>query len=600
MLTRFLFPALLSFLSFFSYAQNITISGTITDSKNQQPVPFATLGIKGKNIGTVADENGVFNFIIDSNKVSAEENLIVSSIGYEPSVISLTKFKAGKQNISLVPSSHSLQTVTIKPQKYKTKVFGRTSSSTMMTANMYTEQNHISDVLGKEQATIISIDKNCFIRDFNMNVASNRFQSVKFRLNFYSVKNGLPDQLIVDKDIQFDVTEKHGWVKVDLMQYNIFLTGYNKVAVGIQWIKSVRTDTTARSFSVSVMPVPLHSMFSRDKSQAEWKKISPAYLGFNITADSFKPGKNTDNDKQTDDSAEQTNADAEQMNVNAGQANAHAGQVDVPADQTGLPKEIFTAEQQQIIKYAKYSIEAQASGYGNNSKNGNYITLNNAKIYYETYGQGEPLLLLHGNSQSISAFYQQIPVLAKSYRVIAVDTRGQGKSTDTYAGPLSYHLFAEDMKTLLDTLHIKQAYVSGWSDGGNTGLAMAVKYPEYVKGLAISGANLSPSGVDTVTLNSISRQVKELENNTDANSVKIRRLLTLLLTEPQMTTDELAKIKAPVLVIAGDQDVIKSEHTKEIAANIKKARLMIFKDATHYVPQEKPKEFNAAIVSFFK
>ena len=579
---RFIFLTLLSFLSFFAFAQNITISGTITDSKNSQPVPFATFGVKGKNIGTVADENGNFNFIVASGKVSAEESLIISSIGYESVTILLTKFKTGKQHISLAPSSHSLQAVTIKPQKYKTKVFGRTSSSTMMTANMYTEQNHISDVLGKEQATIISIDKNCFIRDFNMNVASNRFQSVKFRLNFYSVKDGLPDQLIVDKDIQFDVTEKHGWIKVDLMKYNIFLTGYNKVAVGIQWIKSVRTDTTARSFSVSVVPIPLHSMFSRDKSQAEWKKISPAYLGFNITADSFKPDKSTTFDKQT-------TAD-----------DAYAGQADVPAAQTELQQEIFSQEQRDAMKYAKFSMEAQASGYGNNSKNGNYITLNGAKIYYETYGKGEPLLLLHGNNQSISAFYQQIPVLAKSYRVIAVDTRGQGKSTDTTTDPLSYHLFAADMKTVLDSLHLKQAYIAGWSDGGNTGLAMAVQYPEYVKGLAISGANLSPSGVDTTTLNLIGRQVKKQENNTDVQSVKMRRLLTLLLTEPQMRVDELAKIKAPVLVIAGAQDVIKPEHTREIAANIKNARLMIFKDATHNVPQEKPKEFNAAILSFFK
>lgn len=567
----FFFSALF-FLSNFSYSQDLTISGSITDNKTHEPVPFATLGIRGKNMGTVADENGSFIFTVENSKVNAEESVIISSIGYEPAAIPISRFKTGRQKISLIPASNSLQTVTIKPQKYKTKVFGRTSSSTMMTANMYTEQNYISDVLGKEQATIISIDKNCFIRDFNMNVVSNKFESVKFRLNFYSVKDGLPDQLIIDKDIQFDVTEKHGWMKVDLTKYNIILTGYSKIAVGIQWIKSVKTDTNSRSFSVSVIPIPLHAMFSRDKSQADWKKISPAYLGFNITADSFKADKNTTAESQED----------------------------ITMEGTPVSEEIFTPDQQRIIKYEKFSAEAEASGYGNNSKNGNYITLSTAKLYYEIYGKGEPLVLLHGNGQSIPAFYQQIPVLAKSYRVIAVDTRGQGKSTDTSADPLSYNLFAADMKTLLDSLHLKQAYIVGWSDGGNTGLAMAVKYPEYVKGLAISGANLSPAGVDTTTLNRISAQVKSLDGKTDAHSVNLQRLFTLLLKEPHMSTDELESIKAPVLVIAGEQDVIKPEHTKEIAAHLKHSKLMIFKDATHYVPQEKPKEFNAAILGFLK
>lgn len=288
---KFLFFILINLICHFSHAQSLTVDGTVIDGKSHQPVPFASLGIKGKNIGTVADENGIFRFTVDAGVINPEEKLIFSSIGYEQAEVLIEKFKHGRQVINLNPSSATLKAVTVKQDKFKTKIVGRTSNSTIMTANMFTEKNLINDNLGKEQAAILTIDKHCFIKDFNMLVIFNHFQSVKFRLNFYSVKDGQPDQLIVDKDILFDVTQKNGWLKVDLTKYNIYLEGYNEIAVAIQWIKSVRIDTVARSaFGVSVTPVPFHSMYFRNKSQAEWKKISTAYAAFNITTDSFNPG----------------------------------------------------------------------------------------------------------------------------------------------------------------------------------------------------------------------------------------------------------------------------------------------------------------------
>ncbi|MRT94429.1 alpha/beta fold hydrolase, partial [Ancylomarina sp. 16SWW S1-10-2] len=109
---------------------------------------------------------------------------------------------------------------------------------------------------------------------------------------------------------------------------------------------------------------------------------------------------------------------------------------------------------------------------GYDSSNGKYVKSNNTKIYYEVYGKGDPLLLLHGNGQSISAYSRQIPEFAKHFKVIAVDTRGQGKSIDTISKNFSYNQFSEDMKVLLDTLHLKQVNLVGWSDGGNTGLTL--------------------------------------------------------------------------------------------------------------------------------
>jgi len=548
-----------------SFGQTFTANGVVIDSISHQPVPFATLGVQGKNIGTVADENGVFHFVIDEVSFNPAEQIIISSIGYHQISIPLSKFKQGRFVVNLSQASNTLKVVTVRPDKFKTKVFGRTGNSTIMTANMFTQRDMVNDNLGKEQAAILPIDEHCFVKDFNMFVIFNHFQNVKFRLNFYSVKSGQPDKLIVDKDILFDVTQKNGWIRVDLTKYNIYLDGYKEIAVAIQWVKSIKADTiTKSSFGVSVTPVPFHAMFFRNKSQAEWEKHSTAYVAFNITADSFKP------DKEHKEVLE--NSETPELSDSV----------------------------KNYVAYLNFANEAAASSYGNNSEIGKYVHLPDANIYYEVYGSGKPLLLLHGNNASISSFYKQIPVLAKSYRVIAVDTRGQGKSTDKTTAPFTYEKFAEDMKLLMDSLHIKETNIIGWSDGGNTGLIMASKYPSSVVKLITVGAVISPDGIEQSLFDKL--QISSSKNNMkDQNQLNInQRLLALLVNEPHITTEDLKQIKAQVLVIAGEKDVVKREHTKEIVDRINNAKLLIIKDATHYAPQEKPFEFNEAVLQFLK
>jgi pimeloyl-ACP methyl ester carboxylesterase len=238
--------------------------------------------------------------------------------------------------------------------------------------------------------------------------------------------------------------------------------------------------------------------------------------------------------------------------------------------------------------------------YGSNPAAAGWVKLKDTELYYETYGSGEPLLLLHGNSQMIYAFNYQIGELAKYYKVIAVDTRGQGKSTDMTTGQLSYDLFANDMKQLLDSLHIKKANILGWSDGGNTGLIMAIKYPGYVHKLAIMGANLFPTtnAVPDTVWNEVRKGIAEYQKATDAHSKEEVRLFTMLLNEPHLTFDDIKKIQVPVLVMAGEHDLILEKHTRAIASAIPKSKLVIFKGATHYAPVEIPKEFNKKVLQF--
>jgi pimeloyl-ACP methyl ester carboxylesterase len=128
--------------------------------------------------------------------------------------------------------------------------------------------------------------------------------------------------------------------------------------------------------------------------------------------------------------------------------------------------------------------------YGSNSQAGQYIDINDIKIYYETYGEGEPLMLFHGNGGSIEGFEFQIPTLSKHFKVIAVDSRGQGRSTDSDK-EITFALMASDMNELIDKLKINSVYVVGWSDGGNIGLELAYAHPEKVKKLFAVGTNYS-------------------------------------------------------------------------------------------------------------
>lgn len=262
-------------------------------------------------------------------------------------------------------------------------------------------------------------------------------------------------------------------------------------------------------------------------------------------------------------------------------------------------KEFYAGKQSLVVDASAF--EAPKT-YGSNDSTGKYANVNGIKIYYEEYGTGEPLLLLHGNSSSINLFEKQIPELSKQFRVIAVDTRGQGKSGEdgkTY----TYDLFAEDMNALLNYLNLDSVNILGWSDGGNTGLVMAMKYPKKVKRLVTMGANvfIDKTVVEKWVFKELDNQLKkELKGDTTSWGINRRRLITLLLTEPKHSFEELKTIQCPVLVVAGEKDVIKESHTRAIAANIPNSTLVIALKETHYFPSENPKVFNKLVIDFFK
>jgi pimeloyl-ACP methyl ester carboxylesterase len=241
---------------------------------------------------------------------------------------------------------------------------------------------------------------------------------------------------------------------------------------------------------------------------------------------------------------------------------------------------------------------AQSSGvvYGSNSQAGHYASVNGIKLYYETYGNGKPLIMLHGNGGSINAFSKQIPFFEKYYQVIAIDSRLQGKSGGS-PDNISYDLMASDFCALLDQLHIESAYVLGWSDGGIDGIIMAMKCPEKVKKLAVSGANTVPDS--TALSNADLMQMKDfVAHNTTAPKKDIA-LNKMMIDQPNIPFADLRQIHCPVLVMAGDHDMIKPEHTLKIFQSIPMASLCIFPDSNHGVCQQHPELFNETVLRFF-
>jgi pimeloyl-ACP methyl ester carboxylesterase len=240
--------------------------------------------------------------------------------------------------------------------------------------------------------------------------------------------------------------------------------------------------------------------------------------------------------------------------------------------------------------------------YGRNPAAAHTLETRGFKMYYEIYGQGEPMLIIHDNGGSINNFLYQIPEFSKNYKVILADSRAQGKSTDN-GDSLSYEMMTDDLNALLDSLHLDSCYVIGWSDGGINGLLLAIRHPDKVKKLAITGANLWPdtTAVDPFVYNWAINYNKELATQPQTDSVKNQRKLGHLLSyEPHITLDQLHTIKCPALVIGGDHDVIRPAHTMLIAQNIVNSYLWIIPNSGHSTPVFKKEQFNQVVSDFFK
>jgi pimeloyl-ACP methyl ester carboxylesterase len=252
--------------------------------------------------------------------------------------------------------------------------------------------------------------------------------------------------------------------------------------------------------------------------------------------------------------------------------------------------------------------ECQTS-YGSNKKVGKYIEVNDIKVYYEVYGAGDPLLLLHGNSGSIANFVYQIPALSRHFKVVAVDSRGQGQSTDSQK-EITYALMASDMSELIDKLNLGSVHVVGWSDGGNIGLELALAHRAKVKKLVAIGANYTHENwmapPDSVVMEANDPRMtkaialmKEYKKGMDRLSPVVKKKLNdLMENHPNLIKDQLKTITTPTLIVVGDRDAINMDQTVALFTCLPHSQLFIVPGATHLVPIERSELVNSEMIRF--
>jgi len=227
--------------------------------------------------------------------------------------------------------------------------------------------------------------------------------------------------------------------------------------------------------------------------------------------------------------------------------------------------------------------QAQATNvpYGNNPAVGKYYDIHGFKMYCEIYGSGRPLLLIHGNGGSISAFQHNLPYFAARYKVIAADSRAQGKSQDA-GNPLTFEMMADDDAALLDTLKIDSAYVIGWSDGGINALLFA---SAFAPGLWDGWRKYYEANKNQVW------QTEKEKNDW--------KLFLLDWNQPNIPLTALHSIHCPSLIICGDHDLISIEHTVQIYQNIPQAALWVVPFSGHATLVEHADDFNRTVDDFF-
>jgi len=234
--------------------------------------------------------------------------------------------------------------------------------------------------------------------------------------------------------------------------------------------------------------------------------------------------------------------------------------------------------------------------------------VNGIKIWYAEYGQGEPVILLHGGLANSNYWGLQVLVLAAKYRVIVMDSRGHGRSSRNEQ-PFGYNLMASDVLGLMDFLRIRKAAIVGWSDGAILGLDIAIHHPERLTKVFAFAANSDPSGVSDIAHSPVftayvARAAKEYETLSPTPheyAAFLAQIEKMWATQPNFTTMQLESISVPVWIVDADHDeAIKRENTEFMAAHIPGAGLLLQPEVSHFSFIQDPQQFNADVLHFLE
>jgi pimeloyl-ACP methyl ester carboxylesterase len=234
------------------------------------------------------------------------------------------------------------------------------------------------------------------------------------------------------------------------------------------------------------------------------------------------------------------------------------------------------------------------------------------EMYYAVFGEGDPILLIHGGLGSANVWEAQVAALSPRYQVVVADSRGHGRSTRTAGQFLHYRNMADDYIALLDQLGIQKVALVGWSDGAIIGLDIAIRYPDRLSKLFAHAANWNPAGLSLsagAAWRSYARWAKEDyrrlsaercgQKGRDDYASLSAAMRPMWAREPNWTLRDLNKIAVPTAIVLGDHDeAIRCGHTKSMASAIPNSRLIILPGVGHFAMRQGPPSYNQAIMSF--
>jgi pimeloyl-ACP methyl ester carboxylesterase len=246
---------------------------------------------------------------------------------------------------------------------------------------------------------------------------------------------------------------------------------------------------------------------------------------------------------------------------------------------------------------------------------GEYVDLAGLKTWYDTAGNGDPLVLLHGGLVTNDTWGAQLPVFSERFQVFAPERRGHGHTPDV-EGPLRYSDMVTDTIGFLDAVVKQPAHLVGWSDGGIVGLLVAVARPDLVRKLVAISANFKPaaeSGVpEAEAMGELSPDDPSMEMFRSLHAASspdgpehwpifFKKFFEMIASsEPDMTSDELGSITAPTLVVAADDDMISLDHTVELYRGIPGSELAVVPGTSHALVFEKPDMLNRLVLDFLE
>lgn len=265
----------LAFTIFFLIAQSLSgqtpLSGIIKSADSSKPLTYVNIGILGKGVGTVSDENGSFK--IQINRIHHRDSIKISMIGYKSKTFLVQGFIAQMKKVNtiyLVEKVMELDEVVVTNKKLKTRTLGNRTTSKIIT------DGFDSDQLGNEAGLVIKIKRSpTYLQSFHASIAKNEHKEIKFRLNFYNLKDGLPHENILKDNIIVTSTIKSGILSVDLKEYNIIME--EDFFVSLEWIENFGDGDL--QFSIGFLGSPV---IYREASQGRWITINGVSAGFNL------------------------------------------------------------------------------------------------------------------------------------------------------------------------------------------------------------------------------------------------------------------------------------------------------------------------------